>query len=85
MRAMQPRNATTVVRALLTALVVSGYGGVLWLLMTEQRELSVQLERILTLLLGTLTAILQMVIQFWFGTSQGSAEKSAEINERSKS
>lgn len=74
------RTLTTVVRALLTGAIVAGYGAVILHFASEQTEISDKMERILTMLLGTLTAILQMVVSFWFGTSQGSAEKSADIS-----
>lgn len=77
-----PRTVTTIVRALLTASIVAGYGAVIFHFMGERWEMSEQMERILTLLLGTLTAILQMVVSFWFQSSQGSAEKAADITER---
>lgn len=79
------RSGTTVIRAVLSFVIIAGYGAVLFLFLSQDRNLTEPMERVLNVLFGALTAMLLQVNSFWFGTTQSSAEKTAEITERRQS
>lgn len=63
----------------LSALFVTGYFGVLVMIMTGVISAEDAMKDVVILLLGLLVREIPTIMQFWFGTSIGSKEKSAQI------
>lgn len=64
---------------ILSAFYTIGYFIVLILLMTKAIDLSVEMQPTFNIILGVLTAAIPMILQFWFGSSNGSKEKTAGL------
>lgn len=73
--------ATLVVRSTLSALFVVGYFVIVAVFMRMDAPLDPEKREILMLLLGILSNGVILVLQFWLGSSQGSADKSASRGE----
>ena len=76
---MTGRHATLIVRALLSLAFIVGYGFAVAAFLGADREVSEAQERILVFLFGALTTSVVTVVNYWFASSQGSADKTAEI------
>jgi len=63
----------------LSAFYTIGYFTVLILLMTKTIDLSADMQPTFNIILGVLTAAIPMILQFWFGSSTGSKEKTAKL------
>lgn len=71
-----------VVRAILSLAFILAYGYIVGYFLSLDSDISETQERILTLLLGVLTTSVVTVVNYWFSSSQGSADKQADISER---
>lgn len=67
---------------ILSALFVSGYFGILFFLFTEPLTMNQSQMSIVTVLMGVMTAAVANIMQFWFGSSSGSKEKTAKLKQR---
>jgi len=63
----------------LSAFYTVGYFTVLILLMTKTIDLSAEMQPTFNIILGVLTAAIPMILQFWFGSSNGSKDKTAKL------
>lgn len=72
-------NYTLAVRAVLSALFVTGYGLAVWLVLQPGAEFSASAEKLATFVLGALTTCVVGVFNYWFSSSQGSSEKTAAL------
>lgn len=68
--------STLIVRAILSVVALAGYGFVLWIVLQPGAEFSSTATTILNFLLGALTTSIVGIMQFWFGSTQGSVDKS---------
>ena len=73
---------TLVVRAGLSVIFVTGYGATLFIVLQPGIEISPAAEKLALIVLGALTTCVVGVFNFWFGTSQGSAEKTIAMLNR---
>jgi hypothetical protein len=69
----QARSTIQWAPAIVSAVVLSTFGTVMWLALT--RALPAGSETILNMLLGTLAAMATSVVSYWVGSSAGSAQK----------
>ena len=76
---MSRNHATLIVRAILSLSFIVGYGFAVAAFLSAGREVSEAQERILVFLFGALTTSVVTVVNFWFASSQGSTDKTAEI------
>lgn len=76
---MSRTHATLIVRAILSLAFIVGYGFAVAAFLGAEREVSEAQERILVFLFGALTTSVVTVVNYWFASSQGSADKTAEI------
>jgi uncharacterized membrane protein required for colicin V production len=76
---MTRTHATLIVRAILSLAFIVGYGFAVAAFLGAEREVSEAQERILVFLFGALTTSVVTVVNYWFASSQGSADKTAEI------
>lgn len=76
---MTRTHATLIVRAILSLAFIVGYGFAVASFLGADREVSEAQERILVFLFGALTTSVVTVVNYWFASSQGSADKTAEI------
>lgn len=76
---MSRTHATLIVRAILSLTFIVGYGFAVAAFLGSDREVGEAQERILVFLFGALTTSVVTVVNFWFASSQGSADKTAEI------
>ena len=79
---MSRQHATLIVRAVLSFALIVGYGFIVNEFISRESEVSGAVERILLFLFGALTTSVVSVVNFWFSSSQGSADKTADIIER---
>lgn len=79
---MSRQHATLIVRAILSLAFIVGYGFAVSGFLQADAQISEAQERILVFLFGALTTSVVTIVNFWFSSSQGSADKTAEINER---
>ena len=70
-------------QVLLSALFVSGYCAVLYGMLTGTVVINDGVKSEVTLILGVLTAGVVKILDFWFGSSFGSKEKTAALTARS--
>jgi hypothetical protein len=63
------------VRAILSLAFIGGYGFIVAEFMGREAEVTEPVERILIFLFGALTTGVVTIINFWFSSSQGSADK----------
>jgi len=47
--------------------------------MTKTIDLSAEMQPTFNIILGVLTAAIPMILQFWFGSSNGSKDKTAKL------
>lgn len=66
-------------QVILSALYVSGYFVVLGLILTGSLLIPDQMMTIVNVLIGVLTASVTQIMNFWFGSSSGSKEKTGLI------
>jgi hypothetical protein len=66
---------TLLVRALLSVLFLAGYGVVLVAVLRTGAEFSPSAEKLATFVLGALTTSIVSIVAYWFGSTQGSADK----------
>lgn len=64
---------------ILSAFYTVGYFIVLILLMTKTINLTSDMQPTFNIILGVLTAAIPMILQFWFGSSNGSKDKTAKL------
>jgi len=69
------QHATLIVRALLSLAFIVGYGFIVATFIGLERDVTESTERILIFLFGALTTSVVTVVNFWFSSSQGSADK----------
>lgn len=70
---------------LLSALFISGYFGIMGVLIYFHNiDINDRIFGILNTVIGVLTAAIPMILQFWFGSSQGSKEKDRKAKGSSK-
>lgn len=79
---MSRQHATLIVRAVLSMALIVGYGFIVMEFISRDAAVSESTERILIFLFGALTTSVVSVVNFWFSSSQGSADKTADIIER---
>lgn len=72
---MTKQHATLLVRAVLSLAFIVGYGFIVSTFISLERDVSESTERILIFLFGALTTSVVTVVNFWFSSSQGSADK----------
>lgn len=75
-------TTTLLTRALLTLVAITGYGFIV-LKVLESPEFSPSVEKIAIFLLGALTTSVVTMVNFWFQSSQSSADKNSLV-ERNK-
>ena len=73
---------TLIARALLSVVAITGYGLIVAQVISSNLNITPELERLLIFLLGALTTSVVTIVNFWFSSTQGSADKSAVIAER---
>lgn len=74
------RPATLSIRATLSILVLFGFGSVVYaLLRSIGAEIPPGMREILMYLFGVISTQVNTIIQYWFGSSQSSTEKSQAI------
>jgi len=69
---------TLIARAALSILFIAGYG---WIVVSALRagDFSPAVKEVLIFLFGALTTSVVTVVNYWFSTSQGSADKTLAI------
>lgn len=75
---MNPTH-TLLARAILSLAAISGYGWIVATVITAELTITPELERLLIFLLGALTTSVITVINFWFSSTQGSADKTVAL------
>lgn len=73
---------TLIARAILSFAAIAGYGWIVATVITSNLTITPELERLLIFLLGALTTSVITVINFWFSSTQGSADKSVALASR---
>jgi hypothetical protein len=74
---MNPTH-TLIVRAILSVLFIGGYG---WIVVAvlQAGVLSPDVKEVLIFLFGALTTSVVTIVGFWFGSTQGSADKTVAL------
>lgn len=67
---------------ILSALFITGYFTLTWALFSGEVQMTQALEQTGVLLLGVITAAIPQILQFWFGSSQGSKQKTEAMASR---
>lgn len=75
---MNPMH-TLIARAALSLLFVAGYGYIVVATLTAG-DFSPAVKEVLIFLFGALTTSVVTIIQWWFGSAQGSAEKNVILS-----
>lgn len=75
---MTRANLTLIARSTLSLAFIAGYGLIVMEFLRSEREVSEPVERILIFLFGALTTSVVTIVNFWFSSSQGSADKTPE-------
>ena len=65
----------------LTCLFVSGYFSLIYILLLSDVSLDSNMQTLLTALVSIMTAGMQQVLSFWFGSSKGSQDKDRTIQQ----
>lgn len=73
---------TLIARAVLSFCAIAGYGWIVSTVITSNLTITPELERLLIFLLGALTTSVITVINFWFSSTQGSADKTTVLASR---
>ena len=63
---------------ILSSIFITGYFLLLFLIVSGHVRISLEIKETAILLLGILTTSMPMIMQFWFGSSSGSKEKTAK-------
>lgn len=66
----------------LSALYTVGYFTILILMVTGKVQIQPEMQATFNIILGVLTGAIPMILQFWFGSSTGSKEKTAKLEAR---
>lgn len=66
-------------QVILSTLFIGGYFGTLYMLFSGEIQLADNMRDLANILLGVLTANIPSIMQFWFGSSSGSKEKTARM------
>ena len=69
-------------QVVLSAAYVLGYFSVLILLLTGHLKIDSESQPLVLLLIGVMTAAVTSIMQFWFGSSQGSKEKTIHLADK---
>lgn len=64
---------------LISAIVVMGFVASLFMLLAQPVEISQTVREVLLVLVGNLSAMFCVVVQFWVGSSQSSRDKDAML------
>lgn len=72
---MTRQHATLIVRALLSLAFIVGYGFIVLKFIGSAVTVSQEVKEILIFLFGALTTSVVTIVNFWFSSSQGSADK----------
>jgi uncharacterized membrane protein required for colicin V production len=75
---------TLIARALLSCVAISGYGWIVATVISSNLNITPELERLLIFLLGALTTSVVTIVNFWFSSTQGSADKSVALSRASE-
>jgi hypothetical protein len=77
---MNPAHAL-IARSILSVMFVGGYG---WIVVSvlQAGVLSPDVKEVLIFLFGALTTSVVTIVGFWFGSTQGSADKTAVLAQR---
>ena len=78
---MTRATVTLIIRAALSAIILAGLGVLIAVFMSGGVPLDQDRKEILLVLFGAVTTGFGNVVAFWFGSSQGSADKSANKGE----
>lgn len=73
---------TLIVRAALSVGFVIGYSLIVVTVLKPGVEFSPSAEKVLIFLLGALTTSVVAIVQFWFGSTQSSADKDRLLHDR---
>lgn len=79
---MSRPHAALWIRAVLSLSFIVGYGFIVTEFIARENEVSESVERILIFLFGALTTSVVSIVNFWFSSSQGSAEKTEALARR---
>lgn len=63
----------------LSTIYILGYFVVLYTVLTQQFDIPQNMEALVNVLIGVMTAAVPTILQFWFGSSVGSKEKTMTI------
>lgn len=69
------QHATLIVRALLSLCFIVGYGFIVLKFIGSSVSVTQEVKEILIFLFGALTTSVVTIVNFWFSSSQGSADK----------
>jgi uncharacterized membrane protein required for colicin V production len=72
---------TLVARAVLSVVAITGYGLIVAQVISAELKITPELERLLIFLLGALTTSVVTIVNFWFSSTQGSADKTAAMSQ----
>ena len=70
---------TLIARAVLSVVAITGYGLIVAQVISAELKITPELERLLIFLLGALTTSVVTIVNFWFSSTQGSADKTAAM------
>lgn len=76
-RELAKKNMTP--QVILSAIYTIGYMAVLWQFVTGEVVVPVQSQAAFSIILGVLTAAQTQILNFWFGSSSGSKEKTTHL------
>jgi hypothetical protein len=77
------RESGSTPQLVLTGLFLAIYGGLIWAFFNLDFELNDWQRGQMGILIGVVTSAVVQIINFWFGSSKGSKDKSALINAQS--
>ena len=78
---MNPTH-TLIARALLSMVAIAGYGFIVAKVISSELTITPELERLLIFLLGALTTSVVTIVNYWFSSTQGSADKTVALVRR---
>ncbi|MEB3319813.1 MAG: hypothetical protein VKI63_02600 [Cyanobium sp.] len=70
---------TLVARALLSVLFIGGFGAITMYVLTQDADFPPGVKEVILYLMGALTTGVITVVNFWFSSTQGSADKTAAL------
>lgn len=71
---------TLVARAILSVVAIAGYGLIVAQVISSDLKITPELERLLIFLLGALTTSVVTIVNYWFSSTQGSADKTVTLS-----